>query len=81
MWLAPGALVGLGVSAHILMKKPFGRILIFLGGIPLALFWLVFIAFLGQLFYVADWKAFLILAPGTLAIATMIASLTGRARN
>ncbi|MFN2493342.1 MAG: hypothetical protein ABR501_10725 [Pyrinomonadaceae bacterium] len=79
LWLAPSALVGVGVCADVLRNKTFGRILIFVGGVPLALYWLAFLAFLGELFYAADWKAFLILAPGALGVATMIASLTARA--
>ncbi len=83
-WLGPPLLVVIGSYVHAIRLKLWGFVLLWIGGVFLALMFL-FLLFAGgkflQILYFGWWKALSALAPGAAAIVTLILSYAVGARS
>jgi hypothetical protein len=73
LWLLPALLVAVGAYNHATRQKPWGRLMLWVGGCFLVLTFCVFL--FGGGFYYGLNTGLLLLAPGIMAIVTLLASL------
>jgi hypothetical protein len=78
LWLLPGLLVAVGAYNHAIKQRPWGRLMLWVGGLFLVLTFCVFL--FGGGFYYGLKTGLLLLAPGSMAIVTLLASLKTSAK-